>query len=708
MRNSNNNKVYTALIFLVTTIVMVYFMPRDNRHKYRYEENRPWSYALLTAPFDITVYRDSATVKAMVDSIDEVLVPIFRRDVAAESRAVEAIQNADSISPFVRSRLVDAVRQAYARGIVDQATASLIERGALPEVKFTENNMNISHSTAKYVSQRDAYAHIDSTFADGEWHKAVRGVGLARLLQPNMVEDKDATRMYRETLIQPIVSGVGVIQKGERIIAQGDIVTPQLYQILRTYETTLDKRMHNDRGRQNNTLTGQTIFVVLLLGLLYGFSVLYYPRLATPKQLMALMILLTVFFVFTMVMGRTFTSGIYIVPLTIVPVIISVFYDSRAAFFIFTIEVLLCSVVANFQLEFIFIELTAGTAVLFSLKELSRRSQLLRSAAVGFVAYVVSYMAVELMTAGSLGSLSWKLIGFFAVNAVLISFAYILIFVFEKLSGMVSVVTLVELSDINNPMLRELSQECPGTFQHSMAVSNLATEAAHRIGANVQLVRAGALYHDIGKIDNPAFFTENQYGVNPHDALTPQQSARIIIRHVADGLRRADKIKLPRVVKDFITQHHGRGKAKYFYNTYCRQHPDEAVDEAPFTYPGPNPQTREASLLMMADTVEAASRSMTDHSQEAIRSLVNRLIDAQVADGLHNESSLSFRDIGEIKECFISRLRSMYHARVQYPAGVTAKPADADGQPDPAVTSNTPPELPDGKSDDATKAGNDA
>ncbi len=708
MRNSNNNKVYTALIFLVTTIVMVYFMPRDNRHKYSYEENRPWSYALLTAPFDITVYRDSATVKAMVDSIDEVLVPIFRRDVAAESRAVEAIQNADSISPFVRSRLVDAVRQAYARGIVDQATASLIERGALPEVKFTENNMNISHSTAKYVSQRDAYAHIDSTFADGEWHKAVRGVGLARLLQPNMVEDKDATRMYRETLIQPIVSGVGVIQKGERIIAQGDIVTPQLYQILRTYETTLDKRMHNDRGRQNNTLTGQTIFVVLLLGLLYGFSVLYYPRLATPKQLMALMILLTVFFVFTMVMGRTFTSGIYIVPLTIVPVIISVFYDSRAAFFIFTIEVLLCSVVANFQLEFIFIELTAGTAVLFSLKELSRRSQLLRSAAVGFVAYVVSYMAVELMTAGSLGSLSWKLIGFFAVNAVLISFAYILIFVFEKLSGMVSVVTLVELSDINNPMLRELSQECPGTFQHSMAVSNLATEAAHRIGANVQLVRAGALYHDIGKIDNPAFFTENQYGVNPHDALTPQQSARIIIRHVADGLRRADKIKLPRVVKDFITQHHGRGKAKYFYNTYCRQHPDEAVDEAPFTYPGPNPQTREASLLMMADTVEAASRSMTDHSQEAIRSLVNRLIDAQVADGLHNESSLSFRDIGEIKECFISRLRSMYHARVQYPAGVTAKPADADGQPDPAVTSNTPPELPDGKSDDATKAGNDA
>lgn len=674
----NHNKIYLGLIFVMATIVMVYFMPRDNRHKYSYEENRPWSYALLTAPFDITVYRDSATVKAMVDSIDNVLVPIFRRDLSAESRVVEAVENADSISPFIRTRLVNAIRQIYARGIVDQLTASRIDRGELPEVKFTENNINVSHSTADYMSQRTAYTMLDSIFQDGEGHRAVRAVGLSSLLHPNMVEDKEATRMYRESLIQPIVSGVGVIQKGERIIAQGDIVTPQLYQILKTYETTLDKLTNNDLSRQRNTLVGQTLFVVILLSLLYGFSILYYPdKLGKPKEMMALILLLTVFFIITVVLSQTFISGIYIVPLTIVPVIISVFYDSRTAYFCYFIEVLLCSVLATFPIEFIFIEAVAGSAVIFSLKELSRRSQLLQSAAIAFVAYVLSYVSVELMTAGSLSSLSWKLIGFFGVNAVLISFAYILIFVFEKLSGMVSVVTLVELSDINNSILRQLSQECPGTFQHSMAVSNLATEAAHRIGANVQLVRAGALYHDIGKIDNPAFFTENQYGINPHDALTPKQSARIIIRHITDGLKRAEKGKLPRVVKDFISQHHGKGKAKYFYTMYCREHPDEVVDEEPFTYPGPNPQTREASLLMMADTVEAASRSMTDHSQEAIRALVNRLIDAQVADGLHDESPLSFRDIGEIKECFISRLRSMYHARVQYPAGVTAKKPEA-------------------------------
>ena len=685
MKQNGNLRLFLGLIFAVATALTVYFMPRDDRHKYYYEENRPWNYALLRAPFDITVYRDSATVRAMIDSVDASLSPIFRRDITAESRVLEAIAGADSIAPAVRSRLAARVREVYARGVVDQSTASMIERGELPEVKLTSNNVNVSRSTAGFLSQRDAYAKIDSLFAGSGAHRAVLSLGLASLIRPNMVEDKEATRLYRETLIQPIVSGIGVIQKGERIIAQGDIVTPQLYQILRTYEDTLDRRTNNDLSRQRNVLVGQTLYTIFLYGLFFAFIFFYYPhKFSRPKEVMSLMALITGFAIVTCLAPRLFTSGIYLVPLTIVPVIITLFYDSRTAYFAYVTEVMLCAVAASFPLEFIFIELTAGTAVLFSLKELSRRSQLLRSAAVGFVAYVVSYIAVELMTAGSLGAMSGRLIGFFAVNAVLISFAYILIFLFEKMSGMVSTVTLVELSDINSKTLRELSRECPGTFQHSMAVSNLATEAAHRIGANVQLVRAGALYHDIGKIDNPAFFTENQYGVNPHDALTPEQSAGIIIRHVADGLRRADKAKLPAVIKDFISQHHGAGKAKYFYTMACRRDPDKEVDPTPFTYPGPNPQTREASLLMMADTVEAAARSLTDHSQEAIRNLVNRLIDTQVADGLHNDSPLSFRDIREIKECFISRLRSMYHARVQYPAGVEKKKSAEEQPKDPA------------------------
>ena len=571
------------------------------------------------------------------------------------------------------------LRDLYGRGIVDQGTATLISRGSLPEVKFNENNVNISYATGSFVSQRDAYALIDSLNHDADGRRAMQALNLATLLQPNIVEDKEATKQYHEALIQPIVAGIGVIQKGERIISQGDIVTPQLYQILQNYESTLDKQSNNDRRRLGNTLAGQSLFVMLMVGLIYGFMVMYYPRkLERPKELLALMILVVLFFVLTVAMSRAFASGAYLSPIAILPIMVSVFYDSRTAFFVYVVETVLCSVLSAFPLEFIFIELLAGTAVIFSIKDLSRRSELLRSAAIGFGGYLTAYVGVELMTAGSLGALSWRVIGFFGVNAVLISFAYILIFIFEKLFGMVSVVTLVELSDINTPLLRELSQECPGTFQHSMAVSNLATEAAHRIGANVQLVRAGALYHDIGKIENPAFFTENQYGVNPHDALTPLQSAKIITRHISDGLKRAEKVKLPGLVKDLIVQHHGKGKAKYFYNTYCRMHPDEEIDPEPFTYPGPNPQTKEASLLMMADTVEAASRSLTDYSQESIRGLVDRLIDAQVADGLHNDSPLSFRDIKEIKECFIQRLRSMYHARVSYPADVKHKEKSAE------------------------------
>lgn len=681
MKPTDNTRIYLGLVLIAAVAVCTYFMPRTARQRYAYEENRPWAYSLLTAPFDITVYRDSATVAHITDSIDASLVPIYRRDDAQPKRLVAEIEASDSLAADVKRRLAAAVARVYAVGVVDQTTSSRIARGELPEVKYSENNVNVSRHTAQYLSQRDAYAYIDSLFAGSDDHRAFQSVRLSERLLPNIVEDREATRLYRESLIQPVVAGIGLIQKGEKIIGPAEIVTPQLYQVLKTYESMLDRRSSVDRTQRINAFAGKAVYAALIFAMVFAFCLLYYPdSLRRVKLVLIPVLLMVVFFIFTALVARLLRNGIYCVPLAILPVIITVFFDSRTAFFVFVAEVLLCAVEATLPLEFIFVETLAGTAVIFSLKDLSRRSELLRSAIVAFLAYVVSYVGFELMMSGTLSALSWRLIGYFGINAVLISFAYILVFIVEKTFGLVSVMTLVELSDINNRTLRELSRECPGTFQHSMAVSNLATEAAHRIGANVQLVRAGALYHDIGKIDNPAFFTENQYGVNPHDTLTPAQSARIITRHVSDGLRRAERIKLPKAVRDFIAQHHGRGKAKYFYTMECRQHPDSEVDPEPFTYPGPNPQTREASILMMADAVEAASRSLTDHSPEAIRSLVDRLIDGQVADGLHSDSPLSFRDIKEVKEVFTSRLRSMYHARVQYPKEAT--PAEGESQND--------------------------
>ena len=660
-------------VFAAALAVVLWLMPRPNKHKYNYEENRPWGYSLLTAPFDITVYRDSATVNAMLDSIHRNMVPIFRRDNETPARVLAAISAARSLSAPTRGSLSELVRQLYERGITDQTATSAITAGSLTEVKFRENNTNVAYPTAEFLSQRDAYAMIDSIFRNNPERHNIHRMELARLLMPNIVEDTEATNAYRESLEQPVRAGIGVIQKGERIIDRGDIVTPQLYQVLKTYEATLDKQSDYSRSSRLIIFLGRFLFAGLIFGALPVYLALYSPQRLKVRPVGAILLLMTGFFVFTTAMSGTFMSGIYLVPLAMLPVIVLVFFDSRTAFFIYVLEVMLCSVWASFQFEYFVVQTVAGTAVIFSLKELSRRSQLLRSAVIAFAVYCLAYLGVELMSTGTLTSSTPRLIGYFAVNSVLISFGYILIFEFEKMFGLVSVVTLVELSDINTPLLRQLSEECPGTFQHSMAVSNLASEAAHRIGANVQLVRAGALYHDIGKIRNPAFFTENQHGVNPHDALTPAQSARIVIGHVTDGVRSAEKAKLPQAIIDFILQHHGAGKAKYFYTMEQRAHPGEEVDPAPFTYPGPNPQTREASLLMMADAVEAASRSMTDHSDEAIRNLVDRLIDSQVHDGLHNDSPLSFKDISLIKETFIKRLRSMYHARIKYPDEIKKK-----------------------------------
>ena len=309
----------------------------------------------------------------------------------------------------------------------------------------------------------------------------------------------------------------------------------------------------------------------------------------------------------------------------------------------------------------------AGDIAIVSIQELTRRSQLVRCAALIFFVYCLSFVALTLVREGTFDSVGWHYFLYFAINCAVLSFAYVLIFIVEKIFGFTSTVTLVELSDINNPVLRALSENCPGTFQHVLQVANIASEAAVKVGANTQLVRAGALYHDIGKIDNPAFFTENQGGVNPHDSLAPEQSARIVIQHVTDGLRRAEKARLPQVIRDIIAQHHGKGITRFFYAQACKAHPDEVIDKSPYSYPGPNPQTREAAILMMADACEAAARSIPDPTEKAITAMVEKVIDGQVADGLLREAPISFRDVEQVKQVFVERLKSIYHTRISYP-----------------------------------------
>ena len=665
------NDVIVRVLLAVGAIALIsYFLPKENKIDYNYALGRPWNYSLLTAPFDIPINLDSASAARQRDSINRTFVAIYKHDTSVDRKAILELQQAlqgTSLSGQKRNHLIESVRRIYVDGIVDNATYDRIAAGALPEVRFVVNNVAEPTSTANMRSVRSAYAMLDSIFPDADTQTAIDRVRITRYLIPNVICDTAESKRMIDQLYQKALAPIGVMQKGERIIDRGDVVTPQTFELLKTYERLAEDRLVK-REDFRYTIFGQIAIITLLIVAFYLFLRYFRWRIFNDNRKMVfLMSFLTLFTIASYGVIAALGSGLYVMPFAVVAVIFTTFFDSRTALFAHIIEVMLCSLVVPYPLEFIMLQFFAGVTAIITVQELSKRSQLVQCAIYIFLIYSLVYVALHVISDGDFSKVSRYVIGCFGINVVLFSFSYVLIFLIEKIFGFTSTVTLVELTDINNPILRELSEKCPGTFQHSMQVSSLAAEAAHAIGANSQLLRAGALYHDIGKIDNPAFFTENQRGENPHKALTPDLSARIVIEHVQNGLRRAVKEKLPQIIMDFITQHHGCGKAKYFFNQAQNASPDTPIDPEPYTYPGPNPNSKETSILMMADATEAASRSLTDHSDEAISNLVSRIIDSQIADGLFKDSPISFRDVEIIKRTFTERLRTIYHTRIAYP-----------------------------------------
>ncbi len=664
-----NDLLKLILTALAATIVIVYFYPHPEANRFNYEEGRPWNYAKLIAPFDIPIHPDSATILAARDSLDRSFVPIYELQQLTIDTVVSRLPASKGSN--LSSRLASELRKVYASGVVDMKTKEEIEAGNLPKVRILDKNVLTEMSTASFASPKDVYLYLDSIITDPELHQFFAHANLHNILIPNYVRNEDECERHYQYDYQTLTADRGIILQGQTIIDKGGVVSSQDFTNLKTYETMMAQLSKKEDQSKYLQLLGQFLYVALLMAALMLYFYYFCPSIYNNSNaVLFICSLVTLFFLVGIGLNYFVAQGIYIAPMMIVPILVVVFFDGRTAMFVTSVLSLICAGVTAFALEFLFLQFCALAATVYSLGELSRRAQLLRTAGIVALAYIVSYLALELLMNGSFESFTLRMVALLAVNAALTSMAYILMFAVERVFGFISTVTLVELADINAPLLQRLSNECPGTFQHSIAVSNLAADATQRIGGNVQLVRAGALYHDIGKLENPAFFTENQHGVNPHDALPPERSAAIVIKHVADGLKLAEKGGLPKVVRSFISEHHGSGLAKYFYITYCRQHPGEEVDKAPFRYQGPNPQTREASVLMMADSVEAASRSLNEHTREAITELVNRIIDTQIADGLHNESTLSFRDVAMIKEAFIKRLMTIYHSRIAYPQPV--------------------------------------
>lgn len=664
----SRENIIRGVLLIASVIVISLFLPRSDKFEYEYSLGKPWSYALLTAPFDIPINLDSISIKHKKDSIDASLLNIYKIDSkTAKSQLEELDRRMLKVSAPTNEKvqLYDVVKSAYNNGIVDNTTYKQIHSGKMPEMKFVVNNEVIVVPTLHMRSVKSIYEGIDSLAP--QLSTLMRDVGLADYLIPNVKIDYDITNKLKKNSYQKYLAPIGLLQKGERIVDRGDVITPQTYTILTTYQKMMNDRPENTT-QKHYPIVGQVILVLIMLLSNYFFLSLFRWRFFNDMRKMAfMMLLITAFTVFAFIVAKNTHYGIYIVPFAMVPILLTIFFDSRTALYVHITEIFLCSIAATFPIEFLFVQFIAGVTAINSLKELTKRSQLIRCALLVFLAYSLTYVALNIIKEGNINTLNYHFFLYFFINAIFLSFTYVLIFIIEKLFGFISPVTLVELSDANNPVLRELSEECPGTFQHSLQVANLASEAARKVNANVQLVRAGALYHDIGKLSNPNFFTENQIGPSPHIPISTEQSAAIVINHVNDGLSRADKMKLPPIIKDFISQHHGKGKAKYFYTIACNNSSNGKVDEAKYEYPGPNPQTKETAILMMADSIEAASRSLQEYDDVSIKSLVDRIINSQIAEGLLSESPLSFKDVELIKSVFINRLKTIYHTRVTYP-----------------------------------------
>lgn len=679
IKEPTRRRLIRVALLLAATAIVLLLLPRTDHQSFTYELNQPWRYQLLTADFDMPIMRDSTSARILRDSIDKDFVPILTRDTAAVGETISRLRSSlhGVVTTDQFQHLSALVRMVYANGVADSKTYDRIHSLKSPKIRLSsmENGAGTvnTYDGSGVYSPAKAFAFIDSALVASNHGELVQNnkqiaEALNSLLVPNLLPDTAMSSRVRDQEYLNVNAALGVIKKGQRIVDRGEIITPQIYTNLNTYMEMLDQKQAEGKTRDSYFIVGQAIYILICFGGLFLYLAIYRPRFYNSvKQMTFLMIYITGFVVFAILMFEYLRNGIYFVPFAAVPVVILVFFDSRTAIFSLLVTVMVSALVAVNPLEFIFLEVTASLLAAFSINTLTQRSQLLRTAGLTFLAYCVCYTSMLLISGGDLTGFEWRVIGAFAINSVCLSFAYILIVAIEKLFGFTSTVTLVELSDINNPLLRRLAEEAPGTFQHSMQVSTLAAEAARAIGANTQLVRTGALYHDIGKLESPIFFTENQHGVNPHTGLNPEISAQKIISHVTAGLQIAQKNKLPAVIRDFIAEHHGKNVTRYFYNTAVNENPGKEIDRARFTYPGPNPRSRETTILMMADSVEAASRSLRDFSPASINSLVDRIIDTQESEGLYKDSPISFRDVETVRETFKKRLATIYHSRVVYP-----------------------------------------
>ena len=666
------NLATKTVLVCITVAIIVWFLPRNEGRMYRYDVGKPWMYGSVIAKFDFPIYKTDEAIKHEQDSLLKHFQPYYSLNPLIEKKQVERFlhdyeQGINGLPKEYVGIVAKQMQEIYQMGIINTNEYNNIFKDSTSMIRFVSGKNAKSLKVSSFYSTIAAYEHIFANEKLAAQRAILSRCNLNNYIEANIVYDKEKSDAEKNDLLSSIPLASGMVMSGQKIIDRGEIVNDYTCRVLNSFDKEM-KRRSSTQDEIMTTFIGQILFVLILVMMFTSYLALfrkdYFEK---PRSLTMLYTMITLFPILVSMMMKHNFFSVYIIPFAMAAIFVRVFMDSRTAFITHVTMILICAAAVKYQYEFIIVQLASGLVAIYSLRELSKRSQIFITAILVTISSCIVYLALQLMQDNQVFNIDPSMYTYFIINGIFLLLSYPMMYLIEKMFGFISNVTLFELSNTNKGLLRNLSEIAPGTFQHSITVGNLAAEIANRIHANSLLVRTGALYHDIGKMTNPVFFTENQAGVNPHDQLSDLESAQIIISHVTEGLKLAEKFNLPGIIKDFISTHHGTGLTKYFYINYCNEHPDEQVDKEMFQYPGPNPFTREQAILMMADTVEAASRSLNEYTEESISTLTNKLIDSQVAGGFFRECPITFRDIALAKSVLIERLKSIYHTRISYP-----------------------------------------
>jgi putative nucleotidyltransferase with HDIG domain len=648
--------------------LITYLFPNEDTFKYQFETGKPWSYDLITSSFDFPVYKSETVLKHEKEAILKDFKPYYQFDTTAATIQFnrfsgDYVKNAGSRYPK-EHEILNGLKKIYARGII---SAENLQK--LKEENITEINCIYPDKVIDKININDLYTPKSAyqkfmEEASGEMNT----YNLNLYFTENLKYDSVITELSQKELLKNLSLTSGIIQSGERIIDRGEIVNEELFLILNSMKKEYDHRKSSMK-RSYLVFSGELILVAGLILLFFFYLYLFRPRIFfSLNNLTFINLLIFIMVIITSLVIQYSSLSYFILPFALVPIMVRVFFDSRTALFVHLITTLIISLMVDNSFQFLIIQITVGMTAVSSLKDMTQRSQLAQSAFLILLTYASVYLALEFISEGELERVHWKPLIYFTISSGLVLFAYLMIYIFEKMFGLISAITLLELTNINSDLMMQFAEKAPGTFQHTLQVSNLATEAAKKIGANSLLVRTGALYHDIGKMKNPEYFIENQMSnTNPLSELRYEDAAAVIIKHVTDGIEMARKERLPEQIIHFIPTHHGYSKTKYFYNSYINANPGIQPDDAAFTYPGPLPDTKETAILMMADAVEARARSLKIYTEETIDECVESMINSQIADGQFREAPISFRDVETVKSIFKEKIKNMYHSRIVYP-----------------------------------------